>query len=84
MAAVDLATKEDLAEVLAELRRLRAELERLHARRPGGELLTLPEAARRLKKSLRTVERWAKNGQLQVVPIGGARYVRLPGDGEQR
>lgn len=83
MAAVDLATKDDIETLLAELRQLRFEVERLKGR-PSGELLTLPEAARRLGKSLRTVERWAKAGHLKVEPIGEARYVRLPGGSEQR
>lgn len=77
MAAVDLATRDDLAALLAELRELRAAVERLQTRNEG-ELLTLPAAADRLGRSLRTVERWAQRGALEVVHVGGARYVRLP------
>ena len=79
MAALDLATKDDLTPLLDELRQLRAAVERLQVRNDG-ELVALPEAARRLGRSLRTVERWVKAGELQVVTIGAARFVRLPGD----
>jgi excisionase family DNA binding protein len=76
MAAMTL-TPDDLAPLVEELRRLRVEVERLQGG-PAGELLPLPEAARRLGKSLRTVERWAKEGRIEVVPVGAARLVRLP------
>lgn len=43
-----------------------------------GELVTTAEAARRLGVTPRAVQRWVKGGQLQVVLLGGTRYVRLP------
>ena len=83
MAAVDLATKDDLAALLGELRQLRAAVERLQGR-DEGEVVEPAEAARRLGRSLRTVERWMKSGALAVVPVGAARYVRLPPGTPQR
>jgi excisionase family DNA binding protein len=55
---------------------LRLELERLHSQRET--LVSLPEAARRLGVTLRAVQRWAKDGRLDIVPVGGLRMVRLP------
>lgn len=78
MTPVAVLTEEQLEQLVARaMEPIRAELAQLRGQQ-GGELLTLPDAAVRLKRSLRTVERWAKAGQLQVVPIGGSRYVRLP------
>ena len=42
------------------------------------ELLTLPEAARRLGVSPRTVQRWVAMGQMDAIRVGASRRVRLP------
>ncbi len=77
MAAIDLLTRDDLEKLRDEVAELRLTIERL-----GGSnsptLVSLPEAARRLGVTLRAVQRWAKDGRLEVVPVGGARLVRLP------
>ena len=44
----------------------------------GYVLVPLPEAARRLRTSLRTVQRRVKDGSLEVEPVGGIPHVRLP------
>lgn len=62
--------------IRAEVAPLRLELERLRGDR--ATLVTLPEAARRLGVTLRAVQRWAKDGRLEVVQVGGVRMVRLP------
>lgn len=69
---------EAFAEVLRrELEPLRLEIERL--RRGNGTILVpLPEAARRLGISLRTVQQRAKDGRLQVEIVAGERMARLP------
>jgi hypothetical protein len=56
---------------------LRLELERLRAG-AGPELVPFPDAARRLNKTLRHVQRCAADGRLQVEIVGGVRMVRLP------
>ena len=76
MAAVDLATKDDLAGVLAELRALRSELAQLaNARR--AEPVSMEEAARHLGVSTRTIRRWAKSGEVPTVRVGRTVRVRL-------
>lgn len=55
---------------------LRLEVERLRGDR--ATLVPFPEAARRLGVSLRAVQKWAKDGRLEVVPVGGLRMIRLP------
>lgn len=59
-----------------ELEPLRLELEKLRGDR--ATLVPLPEAARRLGVTLRAVQRWVKDGRLEVIQVGGARMVRLP------
>ncbi len=56
---------------------LRVELERLRGG-DGTVLVSLPEAARRLGVDLRTIQRRAKDGRLEVVLVGGERMARLP------
>lgn len=56
---------------------LRLELERLRGG-DGTVLVPLPEAARRLGVDLRTVQRRAKDGRLEVEMVGGERMARLP------
>jgi excisionase family DNA binding protein len=62
---------------------LRVELERIRGDR-GGELVSLAEAARRLGRDIRTIQRWVKNGTMPVELVGGARLVRLPHGTPQR
>jgi excisionase family DNA binding protein len=56
---------------------LRLELEKL---RGGDTYVIVPfsEAARRLGVDVRTVQRRAKDGRLEVVEVGGERMARLP------
>lgn len=76
--AATLPTLEEIeAAVARAVAPLRAELEALRGER-GGVVVPFPEAARRLGVSLRAVQRWAKAGRLEVVPVGGVRMVRLP------
>lgn len=78
MAAMAVLTEEQLEQLLARaVAPLRAELERMRGHQ-AGDLVTLPEAARRLGVSPRTVQRWAKQGQLEVIRVGASRRVRLP------
>lgn len=56
---------------------LRSEIERLRGG-SGVVLVSLPEAARRLGVDLRTVQRRAKDGRLEVEIVGGERMARLP------
>jgi excisionase family DNA binding protein len=65
------------AAVRAELVPLRAALERLEVERRR-DPVSIPEAARRLGVTVRSVNRWIRDGSLKVVPIGGLRYVVLP------
>jgi excisionase family DNA binding protein len=75
---VNIPSAEDIAAIVRrEVEPLRLELARLSGNQ-GGDLLTLPDAARRLGVTSRTVQRWAKEGSLEVVRIGGSRRVRLP------
>lgn len=59
-----------------EVAPLRAELERLRAGAEG--LVTIPQAAERLGVTTRAVQRWLKDGRLEVVQAGGVRMVRWP------
>jgi len=56
---------------------LRLELERLRADR-SSDPVSIPEAARRLGVTARTVQRWIKAGELKALQIGGTRRVVLP------
>jgi excisionase family DNA binding protein len=79
MTPVAVLTGEQIADIVRrEVEPLRLELEKIRGV-GGGELLPMPEAARRLGVSPRTVQRWVKSGSLEVVRIGGSRRVRLPG-----
>jgi predicted DNA-binding protein (UPF0251 family) len=65
------------AAVRQELEPLRLEMERLR----GGDphvVVPFPEAARRLGVDVRTVQRRAKDGRLEVVDVAGERMARLP------
>jgi predicted DNA-binding protein (UPF0251 family) len=55
---------------------LRQELERLRAGAEGQ--IPIPEAARRLGVTTRAVQRWLKDGRLELVLAGGVRMVRWP------
>jgi hypothetical protein len=63
--------------VEARVAPLRLELERMRAR-SGPELVPFADAARRLGKTLRHVQRGAADGRLEVEVVGGVRMVRLP------
>lgn len=83
MAALPLRSlEESIAETVeAAVRRalapLQAEIERLRGERTA-ELVTPEEAARRLGRTPRTVQRWMRDGRLEVECVAGARLVRLP------
>jgi excisionase family DNA binding protein len=64
------------ARLQPQLDALRAEVAQLRGCAP--ELVPLPEAARRLGVDLRTVQRWAKDGSIEVEQVGGVRLIRLP------
>lgn len=75
--AMVLLTDEQLEAVIRRaLEPLRLELEKLRGQQPT--LVGFPEAARRLGVSLRAVQKWAKDGRLEVEQVGGVRMVRLP------
>ncbi|HEX9052333.1 MAG TPA: helix-turn-helix domain-containing protein [Anaeromyxobacter sp.] len=57
---------------------LRAEVERLRVAAASDGMVTQDEAARRLGRTRRTIQRWLKDGRLELVPAGGARMVRWP------
>jgi hypothetical protein len=65
------------AKLEAKVAPLRLKLERLTAA-AGPELVPFAEAARRLGKTVRHVQRCAADGRLQVEIVGGVRMVRLP------
>lgn len=67
--AVKQAVREAVAPLTEELQRLRASQEE--------EGVTLDDAARRLKVSRRTVQRWIKSGDLPGVKVGNAIRVKL-------
>jgi excisionase family DNA binding protein len=72
-------TNEDLERLISKaLEPLRLEIERLRAERTS-DPVPVPEAARRLGVSTRSVQRWIKANELQSVHIGGRQYVVLPG-----
>ena len=75
MAALDLATKDDLVAVLEELRAVRREVEGLRADR-AEETITLDEAAQLLRVSRRTVQRWVRDGLLPATSVGRVRRVK--------
>lgn len=75
MAALVLTEEEVRALVREEVAPLRRELERLRA---GAETqITQHEAARRLNVTKRAVERFLKDGRLELAP-GPVRMVRWP------
>lgn len=55
---------------------LRAEIARLRA--ANEPQVTIPEAAARLNVTPRAVQRWLKDGRLELVQAGGIRMVRWP------
>jgi len=64
--------------VRKELAPLRLELERLRAGR-AEPAVTIPEAARRLGKTVRHVQRCLRDGRLEAAsPVAGVRMVRWP------
>lgn len=71
-------SREDLAdEIERAVAPLRAELARLRAERQDGPI-TVSQAATRLGVTVRAVQRWLKDGRLEVVPVAGVRMVRWP------
>jgi hypothetical protein len=79
----DLLVDAVMVRVRPELDALRAELERLRAGREPA--VTIPEAARRLGKTVRHVQRCLRDGRLEEAPpVGGVRMVRWPGAGGEK
>jgi excisionase family DNA binding protein len=77
-------TPEQLEEAIARaVEPLRVEIERLRSER-SRDPVPIPEAARRLGVSVRSVNRWIRSGDLKVVQIGGLRRVLLPDGNGQR
>lgn len=75
----DIPTTEEIrAIVSAAVEPLRLEIEKLRSDR-SQEPVPIPEAARRLNRSVRWVQEQLKRGELEAVQVGGSRYVRLPG-----
>ena len=76
--AVAVLTLDEVEEVVRRaLAPVRAELERIRSG-DGYVLVPLQEAARRLGVDVRTIQRRAKDGRLEVVLVGGERMARLP------
>lgn len=65
------------AAVARAIEPLRVNLERVLAAQ-GPQLLTIPEFAERVRRSVRTVERWIKEGTVDAVRVGEVWMVRLP------
>lgn len=78
MAAVDLATRDDLVLLLEEIRQVRTELAALRADQEA-EAIPVGEAAQRLGVSTRTISRMIARGELTCVKVGAARRVRVAG-----
>lgn len=75
--AVAVVSVEQLEEIVRRaVEPLRVEVERL--RGAGEPQVTIPEAARRLDVTTRAVQRWLKDGRLELVLAGGVRMVRWP------
>lgn len=55
---------------------LRQELERLRAEQHA-EAVSVPDAARRLGVSTRTIQRMIRRGELPSIRVGGARRVHI-------
>jgi excisionase family DNA binding protein len=64
--------------VREEIAPLRAELAQLRQQQ-AEEGITEAEAARRLKVSVRTIQRWCRRGTLEAVKVDGVRRVLLSG-----
>jgi excisionase family DNA binding protein len=64
------------AEVEARVAPLRAELDRLRTANEGWILI--PEAAQRLGVTVRTVQRWLRDGRLEAERVGPVRMVKWP------
>lgn len=78
MAALMLTAEEVEALIERRVAPLRAELERLRV--ANDSQVTIPEAARRLGKTVRHVQRCLRDGRLEEAPaVGGVRMVRWPG-----
>lgn len=72
-----LTTEEVEALIERRVAPLRAELERLRV--ANDSTITIPEAARRLGKTVRHVQRCLRDGRLEEAPpVGGVRMVRWP------
>jgi excisionase family DNA binding protein len=80
--ALVMTTEELEATIRRAMEPLREEIRRLQGEQ-GRTPVPIPEAARRLGVTVRSVNRWIKDGQLKAVPIGGLRYVVLPDGTEQ-
>ena len=78
MAMVLLPEEELEALIRRALEPLRAEVQRLQADR-SRDPVPIPDAARRLGVTVRSVNRWIRDGKLKTVPMGGLRFVLLPG-----
>lgn len=73
--------EERIAQVVEETVRravepLREEIQRLRA--ANEPQITIAQAAERLSVSTRCVQRWLKDGRLELVMAGGIRMVRWP------
>lgn len=83
--AAQIPTADEIRAIVQEaVAPLRLELERLRSDSEGSTLVSLPQAARRLGVTLRAVQRWAKDGRLDIVPVGGLRMVRLPNGTQEK
>lgn len=79
-AAKSLDDRIEQAVAAAVARALEPVLERLERAlaAQGPQLLTFREFAERVGRSVRSVERWVKEGKVDVVLVGEVRMVRLP------
>jgi len=83
--AAQIPTADEIRAIVQEaVAPLRLELERLRSDSERSTLVSLPQAARRLGVTLRAVQRWAKDGRLDIVPVGGLRMVRLPNGTQEK
>lgn len=74
----DLLVDAVLERLRPELSAMRAELERLRA--ANDSTVTIPEAARRLGRTVRHVQRCLRDGRLEEAPsVAGVRMVRWHG-----
>lgn len=78
MGGIVMLTPDELrAEIARAIEPLRVQLERLQADR-SSDPISIPEAARRLGVTVRSINRWIRAGELKTVQVGGVRRVMLP------